>query len=578
MTAGTSSAAWLELDLVTLAKVTFLLGFAGVLLAPLARFFLRPYSESLRNLPGPPIKHWFWGAWPKEAFVLGQSEAHMNATIEEYGPVFGMVTMSRGPVIVISDHRAAAKVMLQTPYLRQARVNTTLRYHVGRGLLTEEGATHRRQRKVAHPAFTATAVIDMGPIFREKTDLFVERLRKYVANSSDSAKEGPRINICQDLNRVALDIIGSAGFGYEFNSLTNDNEMSELEKAFHTSLDLISSGTLYNALRLAAHGPVAHIGRLFRVKEQLKLDNARDIIENLSGELVRRAKKNAEEDESSATDLLSLMVRANVSPDVKSSQRLTDLEMMQMVPVFLLAGHETTSTALSWTCYSFVQGERGVQLQQRIREELLSPEATGWNDDSRILDGLPYLDSVVKETLRFHCPVRQMGRVAPFDDVLPLSKPVTLKDGTKTDKLSIKKGEGILFSIRYMNRCEELWGPDAEEFKPERWLPEGHQYYENGNQMADSVKELKGVYSHLMSFGAGPNQCIGAKMSLMEAKHVLAALVSNFELTSPTLAGEKPVKIVSLSQIVAHPIIEGDKDNWAMPVRIRPLSTSEFSS
>ncbi|KAE8203280.1 hypothetical protein CF327_g7783, partial [Tilletia walkeri] len=66
--------------------------------------------------------------------------------------------------------------------------------------------------------------------------------------------------------------------------------------------------------------------------------------------------------------------------------------------------------------------------------------------------------------------------------------------------------------------------------------------------------------------------------SLMEAKHVLAALVSNFELTSPTLAGEKPVKIVSLSQIVAHPIIEGDKDNWAMPVRIRPLSTSEFSS
>ncbi|KAE8237385.1 hypothetical protein A4X13_0g8809, partial [Tilletia indica] len=90
MTASTSPATWLELDVVTLAKVTFLLGFAGVLLAPLARFFLQPYSKSLRNLPGPPIKHWFWGSWPKEAFGSGQFENHLNATIEEYGPVFGM--------------------------------------------------------------------------------------------------------------------------------------------------------------------------------------------------------------------------------------------------------------------------------------------------------------------------------------------------------------------------------------------------------------------------------------------------------------------------------------------------------
>ncbi|CAD6897022.1 hypothetical protein A4X03_0g5655 [Tilletia caries] len=560
MSANTASAAWLELDAVTLAKLTLIVGIAGVLLAPLVRFILKPYSSTLRNLPCLPIKNWFWGSWPKEAYAAGLFEHYLNDAIKEHGPVFGLISLTRQPVIVISDHRAVSKIMLQTPYARQARTNELLRRHVGRGLLTEEGAIHRRQRKVAHPAFTAAAVIDMGPILKEKTGLFVDRLQNFVARSSDSQKEGPRINIADDLNRVTLDIIGSAGFGYEFNSLTNEEETSELAKAFQTSMHLLSTGSLYGALRLVMGDSIVRIGRLFRVKEQLELDNARSIIEQLSGDLVNRAKKDAEGGDSSAKDLLSLMVRANVSSEVKASQRLTDVELRQMAPVFLVAGHETTSTALSWACHSLVQGERGLQLQERLREDLLSAEGDGWVDDARKLDALPYLDSFVKETLRYHCPVRQLSRTAPFDDVLPLSRPITLKDGTKTDKISIKAGEGVQISITYMNKCEDLWGPDAGVFKPERWLPEGHEHFENGIQMDDSVKELKGVFSHLMTFGAGPNMCIGAKMSIMETKFVLASLVSNFELSAPNVAGEEPVKIISVNQIVAHPMVEGEEE------------------
>ncbi|KAK0540172.1 hypothetical protein OC835_000794 [Tilletia horrida] len=557
-----------EVDVATLVKATLALGLLSVFALPILKFIIRPYTHPLRVLNGPKSKHWYWGSWDKATYVNGQFERNFNETIKEYGPVFSLVGLGRKPSLAVCDHRAVSKILLQTPYSRHARANGILRRHVGRGLLTEQGPTHRRQRKIAHPAFTANAVFDMAPVFREKTDRLVTRLHNHIKTLADpsAATHGTKLNIALDLNCVALDIIGSAGFGYEFNALLNTSqESTELERAFASCMHMISTGTLYAALRVAFGEPIVTIGRLLRVKEQAELDKARAVVESVSADLVRRAKKNAEEgDSSSARDVLSLMVRANVAEDVKPTQRLSDLELQQMVPVFMIAGHETTSTATSWACYSMIQGERGLELQTRLREELNSPQAAGWRDDAHVLDALPYLDSFVRETLRFHCPVRQMGREAPFDDVLPLSRPVTLKDGTKTDKIRVKKGDICFLSIVWLNTCEELWGPDGREFKPERWLPEDHPHYERGLQMDPSVKELKGVFSHLLTFGG---------VSIMEMKYILSALISNFDLLPPNLPGEDAVKIMSVTQIVAHPMIEGEwEKGLAMPVRIRARS------
>lgn len=112
-------------------------------------------------------------------------------------------------------------------------------------------------------------------------------------------------------------------------------------------------------------------------------------MQQISAELVERAKK----DDDSGTDLLTLMVRTNTAPDLKPSQRLSDEELREMVPVFLFAGHETTATALSWSMLSLMNSDTGVQIQQRLREELLADDV--WRSDPLyILDNLPYLASV----------------------------------------------------------------------------------------------------------------------------------------------------------------------------------------
>ena len=81
------------------------------------------------------------------------------------------------------------------------------------------------------------------------------------------------------------------------------------------------------------------------------------------------------------------------------------------------------------------------------------------------LNALPYLDAVVRETLRHHAPVAATTRVAVQDDVIPLDTPLTDRNGRTRDHIEIKKGDLVFFPILSINRRKEIWGEDAHEFK-----------------------------------------------------------------------------------------------------------------
>ena len=91
---------------------------------------------------------------------------------------------------------------------------------------------------------------------------------------------------------------------------------------------------------------------------------------------------------------------------------------------FLLAGHETTATASTWALYALSQKP---DIQQKLREELFSISTDTPTMDE--LNSLPYLDAVVRETLRLHSPVTFIVREAKKDDVIPLSEPITDRYG-----------------------------------------------------------------------------------------------------------------------------------------------------
>src|SRR5438309_414607 len=94
-------------------------------------------------------------------------------------------------------------------------------------------------------------------------------------------------------------------------------------------------------------------------------------------------------------------------------------KMIIEVPTFLVAGHETTSTATTWALYALTQAP---EIQTKLRKELLSVSTDNPTMDE--LNELPYLEAVVRETLRLYAPVPSTIRVAVKDDVLPLGTPV----------------------------------------------------------------------------------------------------------------------------------------------------------
>jgi cytochrome P450 len=197
------------------------------------------------------------------------------------------------------------------------------------------------------------------------------------------------------------------------------------------------------------------------------------------------------------------LVKANLTSD--PDNRLPEESLFDQCATFLLAGSDTVSLALAW-CIRYLSLHP--EIQTRLREEILSlpmtppPPISAQNPlDSKSFDidigtnllnspvspppsyptpshtpqehyaaieELPYLDAVIRETLRFCPPVHGTIRVAAADDQIPISHPIVLQDGTIMDKgesISIRKGSYIHIPIEGLNLCEEIWGSNARQFK-----------------------------------------------------------------------------------------------------------------
>ena len=176
-----------------------------------------------------------------------------------------------------------------------------------------------------------------------------------------------------------------------------------------------------------------------------------------------------------------------------------------------------------------IELSRNQPFQIKLHEELTTHfSAVGDPTYDQLTNSLPYLDAVVHEVLRFHPPVWQTVLVvrnfflsakcylliltldqAAEDDIIPLSAPLQTADNKIVDRVSIAAGQTVAVPIRTINRSTSIWGADAKEFKPQRWLEEG------GPQ--GKAKEVQG-YRHLLTFVDGPRACLGRGFALAEFK------------------------------------------------------------
>ncbi|KAJ7864535.1 cytochrome P450 [Mycena leptocephala] len=149
-----------------------------------------------------------------------------------------------------------------------------------------------------------------------------------------------------------------------------------------------------------------------------------------------------------------------------------------------------------------------VEKQDCLRAELLSAfSSTDPTYEELTSPALPYLEAVVRESLRLHPIIDDASRLALEDDVVPLKNLIRTESGVLVDKIRIRKGMILMVPLYYTNVARSIWDDDAAEFNPERWM--------NGNGgVPASAREYPG-YHHTMSFLDGPRTCLGKGFALV---------------------------------------------------------------
>ncbi|KAJ0122484.1 hypothetical protein J7T55_002997 [Diaporthe amygdali] len=529
-------------------------------------YWYAPYASPLACIRGPKTKHWFYGfLTPAEAREL-QMSPKLLEYCSQYDGVWHATFTNRRPTLVLGDQEAINYVLnnAQTYIRAEAQMRVT-RLVFGEGLVGVDGPQHKRQRKVVGPAFSSVAVDGMAPVFF----LMAEKL----ANNWKTRFSGRKVfetNAYRDFEALSMDIIGLAGFKYDFKSL--QGQRSQLEAAFVNVTKSAATGSAYASLR--AQFPL--IGALghFLSKEQIQLDRYKSDIEDISKKLVQGARSRIKQpserlDEAGDhrsprnRDILTLLVQSNLSSDEKD--RLPEEEIVSMVPTFLSGGYDNNAAVMSYAVYGLAHFP---ETQDRLRDELLHPpkECSSWRDSLRALDRLPYLDAVTREVLRLYSSAHSIPRTCSKDDIIPLDKPIQLRDGTWTDQVRIAAGDDVVIPQKWMNIDPAKWGPDAHVFKPERWIEsQWHPHFVGG--LPPGVKNCKtSGWSNLMTFSLGPRNCIGYRMAVAEFKVGLAVLVSNFEFKKH----DEMKHVYGEVQIVDRPRVRG-REGYCMPVWVKRL-------
>ncbi|CCL99519.1 uncharacterized protein FIBRA_01537 [Fibroporia radiculosa] len=513
--------------------------------------------STLHNIPGPPSSS-FWIGNLGQYFSRQGSEFQRHVA-QDYGSVTKIHGRFGSPVLYVSDPKALHTIVIKEEHIFQ-NPTATLSFRqmmFGPGLLSTQGEKHRKQRKLLNPAFSINHMRYMLPIFYH----VVHKLRVAIDRQ---VSDGPQeIDILNWMGRTALELIGQGGLGYSFDPLVEDvqNDYGDALKNLLPNLGKVLPMVRF-VLPLIARFSPAKLGRsvIDRVPHG-EVQAVKTIIDTMDrrSRAIYESKKAALRAGDEAVlqqmgegkDIMSILIRANSTTSV--DDRLRDDELIAQMSTFVFAATDTTSNTLARILQSLAEHP---EVQDKLRAELLDADAGGSLSYDE-LDQLPFLDSVCRETLRLYPPVRALSRTANHDTVLPLSEPIVGIDGILIREIPIPKGTTVMIGVLGCNTSKKIWGEDADEWKPERWL----------SPLPGTVTKdtIPGVYSNLMTFIGGRRACIGFKFSEMEMKVVLSVLLTSFTFS----LSDKPIEWNVAG--VRYPTVGKEGKTPQMPLKVGSL-------
>jgi cytochrome P450 len=373
-------------------------------------------------------------------------------------------------IFIINEPGAIRHVFLDnaTNYIKPEVGRRLLEPGLGRGLLTSEGETWRRHRRIMAPSFDPRTVGGYAPIITGVTE---ELLAKW-----DALPEPRELDAAAAMMYATLRIISRAMFSSDSEEIVSSVEggVSEYQTNFRPNIfDLL-------------HWP----NWLARFFSPLPADA---IFSEFDEKVDRLLTERGRSPDAEPKDLLARLIAAR---DAETGDGMTAKEVRDQVVTIFMAGHETTSLALSWTWYLLSQHPA---VEAKIHHELAEVLGgrTPSNDD---IANLRYTRMVIEESMRLYPPAHTIGRQPiAADEVLGHRIPA---------------GSEVLVLPWLLHRKPSLWD-NPDRFDPERFLPE---------RVA-----VRPRFAYI-PFGAGPRICIGAAFAMTEAILMLATIAQRYRL------------------------------------------------
>lgn len=428
------------------------------------------------EIPRPPKR------LPLAGDVLGMSlktpVQNSMATHKALGPVFERTAFGRRFVFVCSGELTAELSDEKRFAKHLAPGVEALRAIGGDGLFTayNEEPNWRRAHELLMPAFTQQAM-------RRYHATMLDVTAQLVAHWDRRARSGGDVDVAADMTKLTLETIGRTGFSYSFEPFEREER--------HPFVEAMVGGLSFSQRSMLRTVPL--VGRFLfpAAKRQYDLDRAHmhDVVD-----AVIRSRSDAPGP--APDDLLELMLRAAREDD---PHRLDPVNIRNQVLTFLVAGHETTSGALSFALYYLMRDPRAYARARAEVEEV-------WGDGEPAFEQiakLRYVRRVLDEALRLWPTAPAYAREAKADTTLG-------------GRYRMRAGDWVLVLLPAVHRDRAVWGDDADEFDPDRFLPE----------------RVRARPAHVYKpFGTGERACIGRQFALHEATLVLGTLLRRYDLT-----------------------------------------------
>ncbi|KAI8333281.1 cytochrome P450 [Choanephora cucurbitarum] len=367
----------------------------------------------------------------------------------------------------------------KTDEFKESKDTLGNKFSVGQNIFIANGHEWKKQRSIANSAFHRSMPIVM---FGE----LVETLFRTMEQMSDT------IEVTSLLRRYTLDAIGKAAFGFDFHATEDPNSRWVV---------------CYDAINIAFQDPLFLLFPILEQKflwmfpKRKAIHDQLDLFLEMMDDIILNKRKEIQADKKyqneAEKDLLTLMIEA----EQRGEGVMTNKVLKGNLCFFFLAGHDTTTNALSFALYFLAVYP---DVQERARKEVLTILGEDRMPAFEQVKAMTYLTQVIKETLRLYPPApRIFPRYAQED--------IALSD------CMIPKGTHVIVDLYGLQRDENVW-KDADRFNPDRFSEENDALAKN---------------AAWIPFSTGGRQCLGMNFSLTEQRVVLSMLLRKYEWSLP---------------------------------------------